>query len=62
MPNGHIEHANLTVSDPQRSAELLEQLCGWHERWRGGFGAGWLVAARRQQQLLHRALFGPLRR
>ncbi|RZK01087.1 MAG: VOC family protein [Novosphingobium sp.] len=42
MPNGHIEHANLTVSDPQRSAELLEQLCGWHERWRGASALdGW---------------------
>ena len=35
MPKGHIEHANLTVSDPDRSAALLQQLCGWHERWRG---------------------------
>ena len=35
MPKGHIEHANLTVSDPERSAALLQQLCGWHERWRG---------------------------
>ena len=36
MPKGHIEHANLTVSNPDRSASLLQQLCGWHERWRGG--------------------------
>ncbi|WP_427964918.1 VOC family protein [Altererythrobacter sp.] len=35
MPKGQIEHANLTVSDPQRSAELFSRLCGWHERWRG---------------------------
>lgn len=35
MPKGHIEHTNLTVSDPQRSAELLEHLCDWHVRWRG---------------------------
>ena len=32
MPKGRIEHANLTVSDPERSAALLQQLCGWHER------------------------------
>lgn len=35
MPKGQIEHANLTVTDPDRSAELFKQLCGWHERWRG---------------------------
>lgn len=35
MPKGHIEHANLTVSDPERSAALLQDLCGWQERWRG---------------------------
>jgi catechol 2,3-dioxygenase-like lactoylglutathione lyase family enzyme len=35
MPKGQLEHANLTVTDPQRSAELFEKLCGWHERWRG---------------------------
>ena len=34
-PVGQIEHANLTVTDPQRSAALFEKLCGWHERWRG---------------------------
>jgi len=42
MPQGHIEHANLTVSDPERSAALLQQLCGWHERWRGpSLLSGW---------------------
>jgi len=35
MPTGTLEHANITVSDPDRSARLLEKLCGWHERWRG---------------------------
>ena len=35
MPKGQIEHANLTVTDPDRSAEMFKQLCGWHERWRG---------------------------
>ncbi|MEP5937436.1 MAG: VOC family protein [Erythrobacter sp.] len=35
MPNGQIEHANLTVTNPARSAELFKQLCGWHERWSG---------------------------
>lgn len=35
MPKGEIEHANLTVTDPDRSAKLFIDLCGWHERWRG---------------------------
>ena len=35
MPKGTIEHANLTVTRPDRSAELFKQLCGWEERWRG---------------------------
>ena len=35
MPIGHLEHANITVTRPQRSADLLIQLLGWQERWRG---------------------------
>lgn len=34
-PNGHLEHINITVSDIERSAALLERLMGWHIRWRG---------------------------
>ena len=33
MPKGFLEHANITVSDPERSSALLQKLCGWHERW-----------------------------
>lgn len=40
MPKGFVEHANLTVSNPDRSSALLQQLCGWHERWRGPAVAG----------------------
>lgn len=40
MPKGYLEHANLTVSDPDRSAALLAALCGWHERWRGPSKSG----------------------
>jgi catechol 2,3-dioxygenase-like lactoylglutathione lyase family enzyme len=40
MPKGYLEHANLTVSDPDRSAALLVALCGWHERWRGPSKSG----------------------
>lgn len=44
MPNGRLEHANLTVSDPERSAALLEKLCGWRERWRGSAQlGGWTI-------------------
>lgn len=40
MPKGYLEHANLTVSDPDRSAALLIDLCGWHERWSGPAKSG----------------------
>lgn len=40
MPKGYLEHANLTVSDPDRSAALLSELCGWHERWSGPTQSG----------------------
>lgn len=35
MPTARLEHVNITVSDIERSAALLEKLCGWHIRWRG---------------------------
>jgi catechol 2,3-dioxygenase-like lactoylglutathione lyase family enzyme len=35
MPKGLLEHVNISVTDPERSAALLENLCGWKERWRG---------------------------
>ncbi len=35
MPQGTLEHANLSVTNPERSAALLRDLLGWHERWRG---------------------------
>lgn len=44
MPNGYLEHANITVSDPERSSRLLQDLCGWHERWRGpAIDNGWTI-------------------
>ena len=44
MPTGFLEHANVTVSDPDRSAGLLKALCGWHERWRGPSQlGGWTI-------------------
>lgn len=35
MPNGRLEHINITVSDIERSAALLDALMGWRIRWRG---------------------------
>jgi len=44
MPKGFLEHANITVSDPDRSSALLQELCGWHERWRGPSQlGGWTI-------------------
>jgi len=35
MALGRIEHANLTVTNPERSAQLFQKMLGWEERWRG---------------------------
>lgn len=35
MTHPFIEHINLTVSDPDRTAGVLSAIFGWHERWRG---------------------------
>jgi len=44
MPKGFLEHANITVSNPERSSALLQDLCGWHERWRGPSQlGGWTI-------------------
>ncbi len=31
----NLEHANVTVTDPQASAALLGRIFGWHIRWEG---------------------------
>ena len=44
MAAARLEHANITVSDPDRSADFLARLCGWHERWRGPSQlGGWTI-------------------
>ncbi|MFM5893838.1 MAG: VOC family protein [Novosphingobium sp.] len=44
MANGWLEHVNITVTDPDRSSKLLQDLCGWHERWRGPSQlGGWTI-------------------
>jgi catechol 2,3-dioxygenase-like lactoylglutathione lyase family enzyme len=35
MPAAFIEHVNLTVSDPDATAALLDRLFGWKVRWSG---------------------------
>jgi catechol 2,3-dioxygenase-like lactoylglutathione lyase family enzyme len=35
MSGPRIEHVNVTVSDPDRTARLMGTLFGWHIRWRG---------------------------
>ena len=44
MAAARLEHANITVSDPDRSAAFFARLCGWHERWRGPSQlGGWTI-------------------
>ena len=31
----HLEHANITVPDPQKTAAMLAGLFGWKTRWEG---------------------------
>ncbi len=39
-----LEHINISVSDPDRTAALLARLCAWHERWRGPSQmGGWTI-------------------
>lgn len=35
MTQAYLEHANVTVRNPQASADMLKQLFGWKERWSG---------------------------
>jgi catechol 2,3-dioxygenase-like lactoylglutathione lyase family enzyme len=35
MASPRIEHVNVTVSNPERAARLMEELFGWHVRWQG---------------------------
>ena len=35
-----IEHVNVTVSDPDRAARLMESVFGWRVRWQGPSMAG----------------------
>lgn len=35
MAAPRIEHVNVTVSDPDRAARMMEQVFGWTKRWDG---------------------------
>lgn len=35
MTNAMLEHANITVSDSEKTAKRLCDLFGWHIRWQG---------------------------
>ena len=35
MAHARLEHVNISVTDGERSAALLEKLTGWHRRWEG---------------------------
>ena len=41
----HLEHVNITVSDPKKTAQMLADLFGWHTRWEGASmeGAGYTM-------------------
>ncbi len=48
-----LEHVNLTVSDPERSAALMADLFGWQERWRGPSQmGGWTIHVGDQKSYL----------
>ncbi|MFQ1700897.1 VOC family protein [Loktanella agnita] len=40
-----LEHVNITVADPKKTAARLSELFGWHTRWEGSAmgGAGYTV-------------------
>lgn len=35
MATAKLEHVNISVTDGERTAALLEKLTGWHRRWEG---------------------------
>ncbi len=40
MQAAMLEHVNVTVSDPVKTAEMLETLFGWKTRWHGNTPSG----------------------
>ena len=44
MTKANLEHANITVSDVERTAAMLTELFGWKVRWKGPAMSGGLTA------------------
>jgi glyoxylase I family protein len=40
MAQAFIEHVNITVGSPERTAEMLNALFGWQVRWKGPSALG----------------------
>ncbi|MEO1967699.1 MAG: VOC family protein [Sphingomonadaceae bacterium] len=40
MATARLEHVNISVTDPERLARLLETITGWQRRWEGPALAG----------------------
>lgn len=40
MAEAFLEHVNITVTDPVKTAQRLADLFGWHVRWQGEAKAG----------------------
>jgi len=40
MKQGNLEHVNISVADPKKTASLLGKLFGWEIRWEGAAMAG----------------------
>jgi catechol 2,3-dioxygenase-like lactoylglutathione lyase family enzyme len=40
MTQAFIEHVNITVGNPERTADMLQKLFGWHIRWQGNSALG----------------------
>ncbi len=40
MTQALIEHVNISVGDPERTADMLQKLFGWHVRWSGPSAMG----------------------
>ena len=58
MPLPRLEHANLTLGDPDAAAALMERLFGWAVRWSGdSIGGGRTVHVGSEESYL--ALYAP---
>lgn len=58
MAKVQIEHVNMTVTDPDRAARLMETLFDWRVRWRGpAMSGGYTVHVGSDAQYL--ALYTP---